>query len=68
MDANLYFIEMLVRDRHGQLRDLAARCAVRRVLRQPRPPLRVRLGLALIRGGRWLVRGGPAWSGRRRLA
>jgi hypothetical protein len=57
-----YFIETLVRDRHAQLRDLAERCALRRALREPRRPLRVRLGLALIRGGRWLARRRPAWS------
>jgi hypothetical protein len=56
-----YFTEMLVRDRQAELRALAASCALRRTLREPRRPLRVRLGRLLIRGGRWLARRRPTW-------
>jgi len=66
MDGWVYFTEILVRDRQAQLRELAARCALRRALRGPRRPLRVRVGLALIRGGRWLARREPAWTVERR--
>ncbi len=43
--------EMIVRERIAEMEALPARKALRRSLRAPRPPLRVRLGTLLIRLG-----------------
>jgi hypothetical protein len=55
VDLNSYVIEALSR---YQLEELRAEAAVRSHLREaahPRPPVRVTLGLALIRVGTWVV-------------
>jgi hypothetical protein len=63
MDMNEYLIGKLVGLRLSELHAAAARADLARRAMPPRPPVRVALGLALIRLGRWTV--GP---GHRRLA
>jgi len=57
MDMNEYLIEKMVGERISDMRTAAVRWNLSAV-RAPRRPLRVRLGLALIRLGHWAV--GPA--------
>jgi hypothetical protein len=59
MDMNVYLIEWWARERMDQVRADALRAQLAEALRQ-RPPLRVVLGLALIRLGRRLQGGGAA--------
>jgi len=56
MDLNPYALEMLARDKLARLRAEAALYALvpRQERSTPRPHPRVRVGLALIRLGRWL--------------
>jgi hypothetical protein len=59
MDMNVYLIEWWAKDRMDQVRADALRAQLAGALRL-RPPLRVVLGLALIRLGRRLQGGGAA--------
>ena len=61
MDMNEYLIEKMVGERISDMQTAAVRWNA--AARAPRRPLRVRLGLALIRLGHWAL--GPA---HRRLA
>lgn len=54
-----YLEECLVRARLDEARAQAAQWALIRSLRPVRQPVRVSLGLALIRAGRWLARRAP---------
>ena len=64
MDPEL--VMWLAKQRVRETEALAARNALTREARVPRTPLRVALGLALIRLGRFLVRDEPAWAGKPR--
>jgi hypothetical protein len=50
-----YFTDLMARDRLAELRALAARQSLLRDVRASRPPMRVVLGTALVRLGRWLM-------------
>ena len=63
MDMNEYLIGKMVGLRLSELHAAAAQADLARRAVPPRPPVRVALGLALIRLGRWTL--GP---GHRRLA
>jgi hypothetical protein len=63
MNAHLH--EMLVKERLDEARATAARLALLRALRPARQPLRVVVGLALIRVGRWLAGRAPRSAGAR---
>jgi hypothetical protein len=52
---NMYLDELLVRDRLDDARLKAARRATVRSLRPARWPVRVSLGLALVRAGLWIA-------------
>ena len=52
---NMYLDEQLVRARLDEARALAAQLALIRSLRPVRRPVRVALGLALIRVGHWVA-------------
>jgi hypothetical protein len=52
---NMYVDEQLVRGRLDDVRAAAARDALIRGLRPVRRPVRVMLGLALIRAGYWIA-------------
>ncbi len=54
MDMNLYFAEWLVRERLAEARAAAARSALVGAAVPARRPVRIRLGLALVRLGRLL--------------
>src|SRR5262245_47582155 len=56
---NTYLQECLVRERLDEARALAAEWAAVRSLRPVRRPMRVLVGLALIRAGRWLAHRTP---------
>jgi hypothetical protein len=60
---NEYLAAYLMKERFRELRELAARQALLRAARPPRVPLRVVVGLALIRAGRLLARRAPALAG-----
>jgi len=51
MDYEPYFTEWLVKTQLGEARALAERLALLDILRPPRQPARIALGLALIRLG-----------------
>ena len=53
-ELNEYHADFLARDRLAEARAAAAHHALVRALRRPRP-LRLVVGLALIRAGRWLA-------------
>jgi len=55
MELNAYFVELLVRERLAQARAFAERRALIDALRPPRRPVRMNLGLALIRIGHWIL-------------
>jgi hypothetical protein len=63
MDLNLYALEVIARDKLTRLRAEAALHVLvsMREAATPRPSPRVRVGLALIRLGRWVR--GVCWSG-----
>ena len=58
MDTNVYALDTMARERLAHLRDEARRMDRLALARVERPPLRVRLGAALIAFGEWL-RGEP---------
>ncbi len=58
-----YLEEQLVRERLDEARALGARQALVRSLRPVRRPLRVALGLLLIRTGHWLAGRAPRRTG-----
>ncbi|MCI0369795.1 MAG: hypothetical protein L0214_00070 [candidate division NC10 bacterium] len=55
---NEHFLHLLVKERLAEARAFAAKRRLARSLRRPRLPIRVRLGLILLRVGRWLLREG----------
>jgi hypothetical protein len=55
-----YFSELVAQERLERLRRFAAHQALLRALEPPRRAWRATLGLALIRAGRWMLRGMPA--------
>jgi hypothetical protein len=57
-----YLTECLVKERIAHLEALAVRSQLVREARGPRRPLRIALGLGLIRAGQCLLRGVPAWA------
>ncbi len=63
-------VDVLIREREAELRQLALRrAAMRGATPEPRHSLRERLGYTLIQAGRALLRHGPAYAtARRRLA
>lgn len=62
MDFNEYFAECLLKERLAEARELAARNALIDSLRLPRRPMRVALGLALIRVGQWILGRVPEYA------
>jgi hypothetical protein len=60
MDMNVYFAEWLIKERLAEARAAGARDALFHAHRPPRQPMRVALGLALIRLGRRLQSGRPS--------
>lgn len=52
---NAYFLELLVRERLAEAQAFASKRAVADSLRLPRQPVRVSLGVTLIRVGHWLL-------------
>jgi hypothetical protein len=65
---NMYLDEQLVRDRLEDARAMTAQQALVRSLRPARRPVRVALGLALIRAGHWMAGRGPKRAGQTRRA
>jgi hypothetical protein len=66
---NMYLDEQLVRDRLDDARATAARQALASRLRPVRRPVRVTVGLALIRAGHWVAGRAPRRAGEpRRVA
>jgi hypothetical protein len=63
-----YLMESLVKERFERIREFAARQALLRSLKPARQPWRVTLGIALIRAGRWCLRGVPRAVEPRRAA
>jgi hypothetical protein len=59
---NMYMQECLVRERLDEARAMTARWAIVRSLRPARLPMRVWVGLVLIRAGRWLAHSAPRRS------
>jgi hypothetical protein len=55
-----YFSELVAQERLERFRRVAAQQALLRALEPPRRAWRATLGLALIRAGRWMLRGIPA--------
>ena len=60
---NMYLDENLVRERLDEARAMAAQMALVRSLRPIRRPVRVAVGLALIRAGRWMAGRAPKRAG-----
>jgi len=60
---DMYVEEQLVRARLDEARALAAQFALVRSLRPVRRPVRVALGLALIRAGHWVAGRAPRRTG-----
>ena len=56
---NTYLYEQLVKGRLDEARATAAHLALLRALRPPRAPVRVVLGFALIKAGRWVAGRAP---------
>ena len=65
---NLYLDEQLVRDRLEDARAMTARQALAQSLRPVRRPVRVALGLALIRAGHWMAGRAPRRASQPRRA
>jgi hypothetical protein len=61
-----YMLQWLANQRTTEIREFCQRLALARAVRPPRRPIRLRLGLALIRAGRWLLRRVPDWADERR--
>ncbi len=59
---NEYLTEYLAKERFERAREYAARQAMVREAAPPRRPLRIRLGVGLIRIGHFLLRGAPEWA------
>lgn len=55
MDMNDYQIDILVRQRLDDIRADARRAVLAAALAPPRQPLRVTLGVTLVRLGRWVL-------------
>ena len=60
MDMNVYFAEWLVKERLAEARTAGARDALIHAHRPPRQPMRIALGLALIRLGQRIQSGRPS--------
>jgi len=60
MDMNVYFAEWLVKERLAEARAAGARDALIHAHRPPRQPMRIALGLALIRLGQRIQSGRPS--------
>ena len=60
---NTYVEEQLVRERLDEARAFAAQQALIRSLRPARRPVRVALGMALIRTGHWVAGRAPRRTG-----
>jgi hypothetical protein len=54
-----YFSELVAQERLDRLRRFAAQQALLRASEPPSRPWRVTVGLALIKAGRWVLRGVP---------
>jgi hypothetical protein len=52
---NEYVTHLLVKERIEEARTFGARRTLLRALRPPRRPIRVRLGLVLVRVGHWML-------------
>ena len=63
---NMHLHEQLVRERLDEARALAAHLALLRKLRPARRPVRVAVGFALIKVGRWVAGRAPKPAGPRR--
>ncbi len=59
MDMNVYFAEWLIKERLAEARAAGARDALLHAHRPPRQPMRIALGLALIRLGQRILSGRP---------
>ena len=57
MDMNVYFAEWLIKERLAEARAAGARDALLHAHRPPRQPMRIALGLALIRLGQRIQSG-----------
>lgn len=55
-----YLTESLIKERAARMEAFAARRRLLREVRGPRQPIRVTLGMGLIRAGQFLLRGMPA--------
>jgi hypothetical protein len=62
-EMNMYLDENLVRERLDEARAMAAQMALIRSLRPIRRPVRVAVGLALIRVGHWVAGRAPKRAG-----
>jgi hypothetical protein len=60
MDMNVYVAEWLIKERIAEARAAGARSALLDAHRPPRQPMRVALGLALIRLGQRIQSGRPS--------
>ena len=60
MDMNVYFAEWLIKERLAEARAAGARDALLHAHRPPRQPMRIALGLALIRLGQRIQTGRPS--------
>jgi hypothetical protein len=60
---NWYLEELLARERLDEARKLAAQRAMVRAIAPARHPVRLALGLALIRAGHWVAGRGPRRAG-----
>ena len=60
MDMNVYFAEWLIKERLAEARAAGARDALLHADRPPRQPMRIALGLVLIRLGQRIQSGRPS--------
>lgn len=60
MDMNVYFAEWLIKERLAEARAAGARGALIHAHRPPRQPMRVALGLVLVRLGQRIQSGPPS--------